>query len=257
MDILYVILFVAFGAIIFGALVKALKWKIQPMVAAVLGAAIVIGGLAYYGEIDLESTPVVAAIDGVAVEFDVELSVNDTANTLDNTSEDDNSFMTPFGRNTTAHSMRTTDSTQAAGGAGFVDPVYNITVTPIPTSGVTNDDLVTIKFSAADPGETISDGGTDYRLIAQDGDGDAYLYFSVRKTSDDSLVGASVQKGSGSATFLYTESVYIQLMVVYQDTGCSRMTDFTTETFSVTLSNVDGTWSQTIPISVMPIVNHA
>lgn len=234
-----------------------LKGQKNMLLAFALGFILVFGYAAYIGDISLEpgTEPATVATSGIPVNFDWEISVNGTADTFDNSSEDDTSFTTPFMRNTTGHTMTTTAST-AAVPVGFHDPVYNITITPIPTAGVTNDDLVTIKFSANDPGEVISSGGTDYRLIAQDSNSKPYLYWKAIDASDGSTLGSGVQIQSGSATFLYTDTVYLWLNVVYQDSGCSRMTDFTTKSFTITLSNVDGSWTDTIPVSVMPIGSH-
>jgi len=234
---------------------KSLWGAKNAMAAGVVFMLIAAGGLWYYGEFPEAETP--AATAGVVSQFSIDLGVNGTADTFDNTSVDEGAgvFTTPFGRNTTAHSMRTTDSTLTAGGAAFHDPIYNFTVTPQPTAGVTADDLVTIKFSATDPGECITSSGTDYRLIAEDSDSKPYLYW--RAVKDDGTYIGGTQVESGSVTFLYTETVYLWLMVVYQDSGCSRIDDFDTESFRVTLSNIDGSWSDTYTIQVMPVVNHA
>lgn len=222
--------------------------------AFALGFLLVFAYAFYIGDIQYSSGPEASITGGVSyAQFDVELSVNGTANGLDNTTEDDYSFTTPYRRNTTGNTMTTTGSTAAAP-IGFVDPILNMTIRPIPTTGVSNDDLVTIKFSANDPGECITSSGTDYRLISQDANSKPYLYWKCVKDDGTYIGGTQIQ--SGSATFLYTDTVYLWLNVVYQDSGCSRLTDFTTKGFTITLTNIDGSWSQTIPVTVMPIGSH-
>lgn len=256
--IMVLVLILLAGAVAF-VIGKSLWGVKNAMPTAVIAAILVLAGLWYGGYVEFETIEdETAAITTIPVTFNVDTYVNGTANDIDNSSIDASGFIftTPFVSNTTGHVMRDTAASAYAHGSAFVDPIYNFSVRPIAAAGVTADDLVTLKFSARDPGECITSSGTDYRLIAQDDDSDPYLYFKVVKASDGTVL-QDWTSTSGTVSFLYTESVYVWLNVVYYDAGCSRMTDFTTKSTTVTLSNLDGSWSQTYTIQVMPIGSRA
>ena len=262
--ILMLLAFVIGLALIFAALlkkqVKGLKF-LNPVFAGVLGVILIIPGF-FYGVqpmLPTADTQVVIVDDSAAIpyaQFNVDTYANGTANDIDNSSVSSSGlvFTTPFVRNTTGNTMEGTSAAAMAHGSVFADPIYNFSVRPIATQGVTADDLVTLKFSAVDPGECITSSGTDYRLIAEDDDSDPYLYWKVVDASDGTTLQDWVST-SGTVSFLYTDSIYVWLNVVYQDSGCSRMTDFTTKSTTATLSNLDGSWSQTYTIQVMPIAS--
>lgn len=263
MDTTMILIILALAGVVGFILGKSLWGPKNAMITAVVVALVALGGLWYYGYTDFttidEDQASIIGTTGKACEFDVTIYANGTANDIDNTTADattGHTFTTPFKANTTGHTLRDTASTQTAGGSAFADPIYNFSCMPVATAGVTADDLVTIKFSCVDPGESISVSGTEYRLVAQDGNSDPYLYWKVVDASDGTVL-TDWTPTSGSATFLYTDRVYVWLNVVYLDDGLSRIDAFDTQTLTATLSNTDGTWSESFTINAINVGTHA
>lgn len=270
--LLMLVLFIFGLVLLFAALAKKQAGPLKglnPILAGVLGVILIIPGF-FYGvmpmlpaeETETPTETVVVVTDdeeGIACTFDVNIYANGTADTFDNTTTDSptgNSFTTPYVRNSTGttRTIHGTAST-AALNVNFHDPIYNFSVMPIAPTGVTADDLVTLKFSAVDPGENIHVSGVDYRMVAQDSDNDAYLYWKCVDASSGATLTDWTPE-TGSATFLYTDRVYLWLNVVYQDDGLARLSVYDSESLTATLSNIDGSWSESFTITTFCVGTH-